>query len=242
MKVVCMIPVYREYDNCRLIIPELQSVLVGLDIDYHIVLVIAGDDGTREYVTELWDVRVAYIYEWDHPTWLGNAYNIGYKKALTYNPDVVVSLDGDGNHDPALLADMFAAIVDGYDIVVGSRYIAGWWYASDVYLPLYKVVLSRWINIVLSWILWLSVVDKSSGYRCVRTSFVAKIVNERHPIWFSHQVYLLWLWSFLGAKIVEIPQRHRPRKYGVSKFPIWGTLWWYAMLCWTIFIRKFLGK
>jgi dolichol-phosphate mannosyltransferase len=70
-----------------------------------------------------------------------------------YKPDVVVSLDGDGNHDPALLVRMFAAIQDGYDIVVGSRYIAGGGYTSDVDLPLYKVVLSRWMNVMLSWVL-----------------------------------------------------------------------------------------
>lgn len=53
MKVVCLIPVYREHDNCRLIIPELQSVLDDLAVDYHILLVIAGDDGTRAYIDGL---------------------------------------------------------------------------------------------------------------------------------------------------------------------------------------------
>ncbi len=42
------------------------------------------------------------------PTGLGNAYNIGYRESLCYDPDVIVSLDGDGNHDPALLVDMLS--------------------------------------------------------------------------------------------------------------------------------------
>lgn len=53
MKIVCLIPVFRECNNCRLIIPELQSVLDDLALDYHILLVIAGDDGTREYIAGL---------------------------------------------------------------------------------------------------------------------------------------------------------------------------------------------
>lgn len=237
-----MIPVYNELKNCQLLLPELQGVLDQLLVDYHIVFVIAWDDGTREYITGLLDTHVSFVYEWDSPMWLGNAYNIGYKKSLTYNPDVVISLDGDGNHDPVLLERMIALIQGGYDIVIGSRYIADGGYTADVDLPMYKVVLSRWVNMLLSSVLALSIVDKSSGYRCVRASYIEKIVDERHPSWFSHQVYLLWLWSFLGAKIVEIPQRHRPRQYGESKFPMGRTLWEYVRLCGVIFRRKFLGK
>lgn len=238
MKVVCMLAVYNELKNCQLLLPELQWFLDQLAVDYHIVFVVSGDDGTREYLDSYPSNLVSSVYEWDVPTGLWNAYNIGYREALTHKPDVVVSLDGDGNHDPVLLASMFVGIENGYDIVVGSRYVSGGGYALGVDLPLYKVVLSRWVNVALSWMLWFSVVDKSSGYRCVRASYIQKIVDEWHPVWFSHQVYLLWLWSFLGARILEIPQQHRPRQYGESKFPVWSTLWGYCMLLFHIAKRK----
>jgi dolichol-phosphate mannosyltransferase len=106
---------------------------------------------------------------------------LGYKKSLEFNPDVVVSMDGDGNHDPVLLKDMFGLIAEGYDVVVGSRYIADGGYTADVDLPVYKIFLSRWVNVFLSYILGLSIVDKSSGYRCVRASFISQIVDEWHP-------------------------------------------------------------
>lgn len=48
---------------------------------------------------------------------------------------------------------MFVGIENGYDIVVGSRYVSGGGYALGVDLPLYKVVLSRWVNVALSWML-----------------------------------------------------------------------------------------
>jgi len=220
-------------------LPELQSVLRSMDISFHIVFVVAGDDGTRAYIDELGDETVSYVYEWDEPAGLWYAYNLGYRKSLDYNPDVIVSLDGDRNHDPLLLQKMFTLIQEGYDVVVGSRYIDGGGYSDSIDLPVYKVFLSRSVNRALSSILWLAIVDKSSGYRCVRADFVRQIVDEWHPAGFSHQVYLLWLRSFLGARIIEIPQRHRPRQYGESKFPIWMTLWWYVVLCWVIFRRKF---
>jgi dolichol-phosphate mannosyltransferase len=106
---------------------------------------------------------------------------LGYKKSLEFNPDVVVSMDGDGNHDPVLLKDMFGLIAEGYDVVVGSRYIADGGYTADVDLPVYKIFLSRWVNVFLSYILGFSIVDKSSGYRCVRASFISQIVDEWHP-------------------------------------------------------------
>jgi len=58
-----MIPVYKELDNCRIVLPELQSVLRSMDISFHIVFVVAGDDGTRAYIDELGDETVSYVYE-----------------------------------------------------------------------------------------------------------------------------------------------------------------------------------
>lgn len=107
---------------------------------------------------------------------------MGYKEALRYAPDMIISLDGDGNHDPALVEKMIGLIQGGYDVVVGSRYVADGGYTADVDLPVYKVVLSKWVNVLLSSVLALSIVDKSSGYRCVRASYIEKIVDEWHPV------------------------------------------------------------
>lgn len=113
---------------------------------------------------------------------MGNAYNRGYREALRSDPDVVISLDGDGNHDPVLLQKMIGLIQEGYDVVVGSRYVTDGGYTPDVDLPVYKLVLSRWVNVLLSFVLGLSIVDKSSGYRCVRESYIQKIIDEWHPV------------------------------------------------------------
>ena len=48
-----MIAVYEERDNCVSLLPELQSVLGDLGVEYHILFVIAGDDGTRAYIDRL---------------------------------------------------------------------------------------------------------------------------------------------------------------------------------------------
>ncbi len=54
----------------------------------------------------------------------GRAVNAGFERAREFDPDVVVTLDGDAQHDPAEMPTLIRPIVDGdTDVVVGSRFL-----------------------------------------------------------------------------------------------------------------------
>jgi glycosyltransferase involved in cell wall biosynthesis len=84
------------------------------------------DDGSTDMTAELSKALGAIVLQ--HETNMGKGATIRdlFKAALRENPDVVVVLDGDGQHDPASIPDLIRPIVDGEaDMVIGSRFAEG---------------------------------------------------------------------------------------------------------------------
>ena len=74
---------------------------------------------------------------------------------------MIVSMDVDFSHDPAVLPELLRLIDAGADAVIGSRYVPG---GATVDWPWYRRVLSRWGNRYTSLVLGLQVGDCTSGY------------------------------------------------------------------------------
>jgi dolichol-phosphate mannosyltransferase len=56
---------------------------------------------------------------------LGTAYIAGFKEALAERADLVFSMDADFSHNPRYVPDIVDKINQGYDLVIGSRYMQG---------------------------------------------------------------------------------------------------------------------
>ncbi|MET0624210.1 MAG: glycosyltransferase family 2 protein [Pyrinomonadaceae bacterium] len=115
-KLCVVIPVYNEEQVLQRTYDELKAALDGLRLDWSILFVNDGSrDGTAAILETLFrrDKRVSYILL---------SRNFGHQAALTAgldhaNADVAVSMDGDLQHPPRLIADLVAAWRQGYDIV-----------------------------------------------------------------------------------------------------------------------------
>src|SRR5918998_3103808 len=92
--------------------------------------------------------------------------------ALDEDYDVIVSMDVDFSHDPAVLPDLLALIEAGADAVIGSRYVPG---GATVDWPLHRRLLSRLGNRYTSFVLGLQVRDCTSGYRAYRADALRTI-------------------------------------------------------------------
>ena len=56
---------------------------------------------------------------------LGSAYRAGFRVGLARGYDVMIEMDADLSHDPAVLPDLVAAVEQGADLAIGSRYVPG---------------------------------------------------------------------------------------------------------------------
>jgi glycosyltransferase involved in cell wall biosynthesis len=115
----CVIPCYNEAANLRLLLPLLGQHLAECAAEWEVILV---NDGSRDDTATVFD-------EWtQRPGYRGIEFsrNFGKEAALTAglqaaNGDVVVLMDADMQHPPALVADMVGHWQGGVDVVYALR-------------------------------------------------------------------------------------------------------------------------
>src|SRR5512137_3188386 len=110
-KLLVVIPAFNEALRIRGVVTAVRGQ-VAAD-----VLVV--DDGSRDATAA--EARDAGAIVATHPVNLGygSALQTGYRYAIRHDYDAVLQLDADGQHDPASIPPLLAAL-DGHDVVVGS--------------------------------------------------------------------------------------------------------------------------
>ncbi len=116
MKVLIIIPAYNEEANIVRVTDRLISEFP--QFDYVIV-----NDGSRDRTAQI--CREHGYNLLDHPVNLGlaGAIRTGMKYALKNGYDAALQFDGDGQHRPEYIEEMARRIEEGYDIVIGSRFL-----------------------------------------------------------------------------------------------------------------------
>ncbi|MFN8387277.1 MAG: glycosyltransferase family 2 protein [Anaerolineales bacterium] len=119
-KVDLVIPVYNEAGVIEKVHAQIRGVVDALPHEFRFIYVNDGsEDGTEESLQSVRQVdrRV---------TALSLSTNFGHQAALTAGldhatGDIVISMDGDGQHPPEMIPQMIELIAQGYDIVQGQR-------------------------------------------------------------------------------------------------------------------------
>jgi dolichol-phosphate mannosyltransferase len=161
---------------------------------------------------------------------LGAAIKTGLLTALKLKPtpDVLVTMDSDNTHLPALMQQMVATISTGRDVVIASRYQRG---SSVRGLAWHRQALSLGLSFLYrAFIPIPGVRDFSCGYRAYRASKLTEafdywgddFVNQSG---FSCMVDILLKLHRLGATVCEVPMTLRyDNKKGKSKMPVLRTV------------------
>ena len=120
-----VIPTYNEAGNIAAMIDAVMEAVPSGSI-------LVVDDGSPDGTADLVQAQAASYAEGQvqvlrrsAKAGLGTAYVDGFRWAMTHGHDVVVQMDADFQHDPASLPDLLAAIDNGADMAIGSRYVAG---------------------------------------------------------------------------------------------------------------------
>ena len=135
---------------------------------------------------------------------LGNAIVEGLKES---KGDVIVTMDGDGSHNPNYILEMLKNIGE-YDIVIGSKFVHGGG-SED---PLSRVIVSKAFRFLPRIILGLKVKDPMSGFAAIKRSVFDKIHLE--PKGYKIIVEIVYKSK---AKFCEIPIVFRKRYLGETK-------------------------
>lgn len=194
-----VVPVFNEAENMSILQQELRDALG--DHDYEIVFVDDGStDGTAHKIDKN-DARMRVV-RFEKNAGQSAATYAGLQSA---RGDIVVLIDGDLQTDAADIPKLLEALNDDVDLVCGYR--VG---RQDSWL---KKIQSRIANYVRSRFTKDGVRDTGCGMKAMRRECVRAIV----PFKGMHR-FVPALVKGAGYRLVEVPVRHRPRRFGESKY------------------------
>jgi len=213
--ILCL-PTYEERENLARMIDAVDAVRAASpDLD---VLVI--DDGSPDGTGEIAD-ELALTRPWLHvlhrtaKEGLGRAYLAGFAWALEREYDQVLEMDCDFSHDPARIPALRAAVANGADVALGSRYVAGGGVRD---WGLARRIISRGGCLYAQVILQLPVHDLTGGFKCFdRRVLEAISLADVGAEGYAFQIEMTYRARLLGFTVVEVPIIFRDRVRGGSK-------------------------
>jgi dolichol-phosphate mannosyltransferase len=209
-----VLPTYNEADN----LPSIAGAILHW-LPHATLLVVDDDspDGTGRLADRLAadDARIRARHR-RAKEGLGRAYLDGFRVALDAGALVVVQMDADWSHDPAVLPDLIAPIVEGRtDLVIGSRYTTGGGVAD---WGLGRRLVSRGGSIFARTVLRLEPHDLTGGFKAWRAATLDALPFEGiHAGGYVFQIEMTYRASRDGARIAEVPIVFRDRRVGQSK-------------------------
>ena len=218
MKLVIQLPALNESATIGQVLDGLPKTLPGIDA----IQVVVVDDGSTDGTGRIAAERGAQVVVHDRPRGVGAAFRSGLGRSIDLRPDIIVTMDADGQFNPKDIPALIAPILAGEaDFVSASRFHDP---ALEPVMPKAK----RWGNGVIA--RWLSRMtnrefhDVSCGFRAyARKAFLR--LNPQGDFTYTHEVFLSL--AFAGLRIREVPVEVRGvREHGKSR--VAGNLFRYA--------------
>ncbi len=224
-----VIPVYNEEQNVTLLLERLAQALQDLGRPFEVIIV---DDGSTDRTPELLR-SLKPRYPWLRVVFLRR--NFGQSAAFTAGIDhargeVIVTMDGDLQNDPADIPKLLAKLEEGYDVVSGWRKDR-----KDPFLS--RRLPSILANKLISRLTHVELHD----YGCSLKAYRAEVIQGLAIYGELHR-FIPVLVSFRGARITELPVNHHPRRFGRSKYGLSRTYRVLLDLLLMIFFRKFATR
>lgn len=219
-RILVLAPAYNEERKIGEVARRMPRELVDT------LLVI--DDGSTDATAEVARAGGAEVLSLGSVRGVGAALRAGIDWGRERGFDIIVFIAGNNKDDPAQIIDLVRPIVDdGYDLVMGSRYLAG---GEAGNMPRYRRWATRLHPLLFSLAVGKRVSESTNGFRAFRASLLDdKRINLWQP-WldkYELEPYLLYKTIRLGYKHTEVPVRkiYPPKELGYTKMkPVIG--WW----------------
>lgn len=234
MKVLVIVPAYNEESNIVNTVNKIikYSKKSNNEIDYIVI-----NDGSSDNTKEICRKNKYNTINLIQNLGIGGAVQTGYKYALNNNYDVAIQFDGDGQHDENYIDNLVNEIKEGYDFVIGSRFI------SD--LSKFKSSSTRRIGIkIISFLIKIctgkKIYDPTSGFRAANKD-VIKIFTNHYPVEYPEPESTTELIK-RGYKVTEIPVEMHEREFGTSSIKPLKSIYYMFSVSLSIIISSITKK
>jgi len=159
--------------------------------------IIVIDDGSSDYTSKIAKELGVEVISHEKNQGKSAALQTGFKRAMDFSPDVVVTIDGDGQHDPSFIPNLIQPIIDGeVDVVIGSR-------SNKTKMPKYRKIGYDAISFMNRKAINLKIRDTQSGFRAYSNKSINSIAYERFHD-YAGEFELLGTLSQKGFEIKEV--------------------------------------
>jgi glycosyltransferase involved in cell wall biosynthesis len=203
--IVVIIPAYNESACIGTVLPAVPRAIAGLRTDTLLV-----DDGSSDRTSEVAREHGVYVARLRKNSGQGSALRVGYRLAREHGARFIVTLDADGQWDPAEIEPLVEPLVrDEADFVLGSR-ILGRAETDDSVRRAGVHVFARFLRLVTR----LPITDTSTGIRAMRAELTA-VVPQKEPQYQASELLIGAIYR--GFRVAERPVVMRKRVAGTSK-------------------------
>jgi glycosyltransferase involved in cell wall biosynthesis len=207
-----VLPVHNEVKNLPILHTQLCQTLNALDFDWEAIYVDDGStDGSADFLRQLSEgdpehVCVVFLRR-----------NFGQTAAIAAGIDqasgeVMVLMDADLQNDPADIPMLLDCIHQGYDLVSGWRVKR-----QDTFLS------RRLPSLAANWLISKVTGVSLHDYGCTLKAYRREVITEFRLYGEMHRFIPVYA-HMAGAKLIEVPVQHHPRKFGHTKYGINRTL------------------
>lgn len=197
-----IVPAYNEESVIASVIHEIRSA------GYSNIIVI--DDGSKDHTRSAAEKAGAIALKHPLNRGKGAATKTGIEAAKLLGASIIVTMDGDGQHDPHDIKNLITPIkTHRYDVVLGSRLI------HPKGMPLYKILHNKIGNIFVWYLYGLYVTDSQSGFRAY-SRHATEVINTRTDRYEYDSEVIREIYKY-RLRYQEIPIQVRYTDYSMGK-------------------------
>jgi dolichol-phosphate mannosyltransferase len=208
MSISVVIPAYHEAENLEELIPRLDAALLQIRQPYEILVIdtMSKTDNTEEICKKN---KCVYINRKN-----GNGYGDAIRTGISkVSNKYLVIMDADGSHNPDDIIKFYKEIKNGYDLIIGSRYIAGGNSHNGLILKLMSYVLNITYRIFFN----IKAKDISNSFRMYHTEQLKSLILECNNFDIVEEIIIKLSISISPFRLLEVPIFFNQRKHGESK-------------------------
>ena len=214
-RIMALIPAYNEEETISRVVNGIRQMLPQADI-------VVIDDCSTDRTSEVARAAGAIVVRIPHNLGIGGAVQTGLKFAREHNYDLVIRLDGDGQHDPQDIPALFAAVKTGKaDAAFGSRFMGK---DSTMTIPISRRLGIKTFAFLVTVLTRQQATDTTSGYMCLNKyaiDILADYLPQDYP-----EVEGRVILHKAGLTTLELPAHMRSRMAGISSINGWRSIYY----------------